>query len=196
MILHKAAPGVVRCKQASMHFVSASRLLLCALVVTLLGGCSNESKMAELKTYVDSVVSRPPGQVEPPPGFVSYVSFTYSAASLRSPFDIPVDAATAIRNQLNNQVKPDENRPKEYLESFALGALTMVGTLAKGGQTWALIKDEANNINRVTIGNYMGKSFGRIVSIAPTQIDVMEIVPTGDGGWIERPQSIVLLMPK
>ena len=121
------------------------------------------------------------------------MAFTYSAASLRSPFDIPVDAATAMRNQLNNQVKPDESRPKEYLESFTLGTLTMVGTLARKGQTWALIKDEAGNINRVAVGNHMGKNFGRIVNITPTQIDVMEIVPTGDGGWIERPQSIVII---
>ncbi len=182
--------------RARMWLVTAVRWLLCTALLSLLGGCSNDSQMTELKAYIDSVVSRPPGQIEAAPGFASYVSFTYSAASLRSPFDIPVDAATAMRNQLNNQVKPDENRSKEYLESFAIGTLSMVGTLARGGQTWALIKDEANNINRVTVGNHMGKSFGRIVSITPSQIDVMEIVPTGDGGWIERPQSIVLTTPK
>ena len=175
------------------NVVSFAKLLPMAMVLALLGSCSNETQMTELKTYIDSVVSRPPGQIEPTPGFATYVAFTYSAASLRSPFDIPVDAATAMRNQLNNQVKPDESRPKEYLESFTLGTLTMVGTLARKGQTWALIKDEAGNINRVAVGNHMGKNFGRIVNITPTQIDVMEIVPTGDGGWIERPQSIVIV---
>jgi type IV pilus assembly protein PilP len=169
-------------------------LRLSAVIVSLLvGGCSNEAKMAELRAYVESVVSRPPGQIEPLPEFVSYVAFTYSAASLRGPFDIPVDAATALRNQLNGEVKPDETRPKEYLESFALGSLSMVGTLARSGQTWALIRDETNNINRVTVGNYMGRNYGRIVAIRETQIDLMEIVPTGDGGWIERPQSITLV---
>lgn len=161
--------------------------------VLLVAGCSNGEQMIALQDYVDSVVSRPPGQIEPPPEFVSYVAFTYSAASLRGPFDIPVDAATALRNQLNSEVKPDETRPKEYLESFAIGALTMVGTLSRSGQTWALVRDETTNINRVAVGNYVGRNYGRIVAISETQIDVMEIVPTGDGGWLERPASIALV---
>ncbi len=38
----------------------------------------------------------------------------------------------------------------------------------------------------------MGRNHGRINAITDTQIDVVEIVPTGDGGWLERPQSILL----
>ena len=68
----------------------------------------------------------------------------------------------------------------------------MVGVLKRGGEAWALVRDETNNINRVTVGNYMGRNHGRISSITDTQSDVVEIVPTGDGGWLERPQSILL----
>lgn len=162
------------------------------LLLGLLASCSGDADMIETQDYVQSVISRPPGQIEPPPDFVSYVAFTYSAASLRSPFEIPIDAATALRNQQANEVKPDENRPKEYLENFAIGGLSMVGTIARGQQVWALVKDETSNINRVTIGNYLGKNHGRIVGITDTQITVIEIVPTGSGGWIERPQTIAL----
>jgi type IV pilus assembly protein PilP len=42
------------------------------------------------------------------------------------------------------------------------------------------------------VGNYIGRNDGRIVSIAERQIDVTEIVPTGDGGWIERPQTLTM----
>ena len=38
----------------------------------------------------------------------------------------------------------------------------------------------------------MGKNHGRIVEITELQINLVEIVPTGSGGWIERPQSITL----
>lgn len=175
--------------------VAVTRALLAAVLVLLVAGCSNNARMVELQDYVSSVVNRPPGQIEPPPQFVSYVAFTYSAASLRSPFDIPVDAATALRNQLNSEVKPDETRPKEGLESFALGALSMVGTLERDGQKWALILDETGRVNRVTTGNYMGRNYGRITSISDTQIAIMEIVPTGDGGWIERPTTIGMVQP-
>lgn len=164
-------------------------LVLSAL---LLSSCAGNDDMAEIQRYAQAVVSRPPGQIDPPPEFVSYVAFTYSAASLRSPFDIPIDAATALRNQQNNAVMPDENRPKEYLENFAIGALAMVGTISRGGQMWALVRDETNNVNRVTIGNYLGKNHGRIVRISDIQIDLVEIVPAGPGGWIERPQTITL----
>lgn len=154
--------------------------------------CSDNESMVELQDYVRTVVNRPPGQIEPLPEFVSYESFTYSAASLRSPFEIPVDITSQIRNQQTNDVKPDENRPREPLENYSLGSLTMTGTIARGGRTWALIRDENGLITRVTEGNYMGRNHGRIVSVSQTQIDLIEIVPTGDGGWIERPETVVL----
>ena len=179
--------------RASLRYCSvhACRLLgLCA--VLLLAACSNNSDMIELQNYVNTVINRPPGTIEPPPQFLSYEPFTYSAASLRGPFDVPVDISNAVRNQQVNEVKPDETRPREYLEDFAIGNLVMVGTLSRNAERWALIRDEANGINRVTIGNYMGRNHGRIVGISDVQIDVVEIVPTGDGGWIERPQTIPL----
>jgi type IV pilus assembly protein PilP len=168
------------------------KLLLLLLPVALVTGCSNDQQMLDAQSYVSSVVNRAPGNIDPPPEFISYVAFTYSAASLRGPFDIPVDASTVLRQQ-NNEVKPDETRPKEYLEGFAVGALNMVGTLARNGQVWALIKDDTNNISRVTLGNYMGHNYGRITAITDTRVEMVEIVPTGDGGWIERPQAIAML---
>lgn len=162
----------------------------CALLV--LGACSSNDDMIALQSYVNDVVNRPPGIIEPPPVFVTYEAFTYSAASLRSPFDVPVDITNAVRNPRSDVIKPNENRVREYLESFAIGNLVMVGTLARDGTTWALVRDETNSINRVAVGNYMGRNHGRIVGISDQQIDIMEIVPTGDGGWIERPQSVQL----
>jgi len=73
-----------------------------------------------------------------------------------------------------------------------VGSLVMVGTLERGGRTWALVRDELDNITRVTSGNYLGRNHGRIVGITEAQIDLIEIVPTGSGGWMERPQTIVM----
>jgi type IV pilus assembly protein PilP len=176
-----------------MNRLTAVVRTLCGFsCLLLLSACSGNEDMIALQNYVNTVVNRPPGAIEPPPQFLSYEPFTYSAASLRGPFDVPVDVSNAVRNQQINEVRPDESRPREYLESFALGNLVMVGTLSRQGESWALIRDETGNVNRVTIGNYMGRNHGRVVAIADLQIDVLEIVPTGDGGWIERPQTIVL----
>jgi len=164
----------------------------CLAVMLLLQSCSNNDDMLALQRYVDGVVNRPPGVIEPPPEFITYEPFTYSAANLRAPFDPPVDLSIAMQNQRANEVRPDENRPTEHLEGFALANLKMVGTLARQGQTWALIRDELGNVTRVAVGNYMGRNHGRIVAISPQQIDLVEIVPTGSNGWIERPQTVLV----
>jgi|Laugresp1bdmlbsn_1035097.scaffolds.fasta_scaffold06584_2 type IV pilus assembly protein PilP len=158
----------------------------------LLVACSGDAEMIALQNYVNEAVNRPPSAIEPLPEFVSYQAFTYSASSLRSPFDVPVDISELLNNQRSAEVRPDENRPREALENFALGALAMVGTLSRDGRTWALIRDEANNVTRITVGNYLGRNHGRIVNVTETQVELVEIVPTGDDGWIERPQTIVM----
>ena len=42
------------------------------------------------------------------------------------------------------------------------------------------------------IGNYVGRNYGRINSISETQLHIVEIVPSGSGGWMERPQTLTL----
>lgn len=162
-----------------------------ALLLTL-SACSDNAGMITLQEEVSRIVNRPPGAIEPPPEFVTYEAFTYSAASLRSPLDPPIDASTLRASQQNSEVRPDENRVPEILESFAIGNLVLVGTLELRGQRWALIRDETGNVTRIGVGNYLGRNHGRIVAISPRQVDVVEIVPTGNGGWIERPQTLML----
>ena len=147
--------------------------------------------MIALQNYVQSAINRPPSAIEPLPAFVSYEPFTYSAASLRSPFDLPIDNNELMRSR-NDEVQPDLNRTPEMLERFNLGSLVMMGTLSRGAQVWALVRDESGEISRVSIGNYMGRNHGRVSGISETQIDLVEIVPTGSGGWVERPQTVLL----
>lgn len=63
------------------------------------------------------------------------------------------------------------------------------------GQTVGLIKTPDGEIERVQLGNYMGMNQGRIIEITPTRIDLLEIVPDGRDGYIERPRSLVLIGP-
>lgn len=165
-------------------------LLLSAVLLTACNG--NSEELLAVQDYVRNVVNRPPGQIEPPPEMVSYEAFTYSAASLRSPFDIPLDVSLSALAQQSNNIQPDLNRPREPLEAFQIGTLRMRGTLARDNTIWALIMDENNDLHYVMEGNYMGRNFGRIVSITDEQINLIEIVPSGAGGWIERPQTIAL----
>ena len=88
---------------------------------------------------------------------------------------------------------PDFDRPKELLEEFSIDALTMVGTLSRpGNKLFSLIRDNKAGIHRVSIGNYMGRNHGRVVEITDIKIDVVELIPDGEEGWVERPRAIVL----
>jgi type IV pilus assembly protein PilP len=167
------------------------RAIFFPLVLFVLAACSgNNEAMIEVQNYVSSVVNRPPGRIEAPPEMISYEAFTYSAASLRGPFDIPLAVSLAALREQSSDIQPDLNRTREALEAFAIGTLEMRGIMSRNSTIWALIQDENNNLHYVTEGSYMGRNHGRVISISETQIDLIEIVPSGAGGWIERPQTI------
>lgn len=154
-------------------------------------GCSFGDDHADLRAYVEQVKATPQGAIEPLPPLRTYDAYVYNVTAMRSPFDAPVEVKEIIQSS-DPQVKPDFGREKEYLETFALDSLAMVGTLQKEGRFWALVKDGVGGINRVTVGNYLGKDHGKIVSASPTQIDLIEIVSDGLGGWLQRPRTLKL----
>jgi len=158
-----------------------------------MAGCSgNTEEMIAMQNYVSGIVNRPPGRIEPLPEFVSYEAFTYSAAGMRGPFDIPLDITLLQRQQQGVEIRPDETRRREPLEQIAIGDLRMVGTLSRDNVFWVLIQDNNENIHWVTEGSYLGRNHGRVVASSETQLNIIEIVPSGAGGWIERPQVITL----
>ena len=67
-----------------------------------------------------------------------------------------------------------------------------MGTLTKAGRLHSLIDDGQGKVTAVTIGNYMGKNYGKIITASESQIEVMEIVADGSSGWVERPRIIKL----
>ena len=90
-------------------------------------------------------------------------------------------------------VEPDLSRPKQYLEGFSLDALAMVGTITKPSNPLeALIEDPTGSVTRVRVGSYMGRNFGRVVEVSSDQIALVEIVPDGQDGWVERSRNISL----
>ena len=89
-------------------------------------------------------------------------------------------------------VRPDFNRPREFLEQFSLDTLRMVGTLRMNGRTYGLIQTQDGLVHRVLPSNRLGQSDGRITAIEEGKISLIEIVTDGMGGFIERPAAIAL----
>ncbi len=167
-----------------------SLLVFYLFCVLGLVGCG-QSQQQDLIDFMEETKRRPKGQIEPLPTFSPYQPFAYSAMTLRSPFEkpIPVDESAAKGGRA---VAPDLTREKEFLEGFNITSLKMVGTITKSGQLWALIDNGENSVVPATIGNYLGMNHGKIISTAPSQIEVMEIVADGSNGWVERPRIIKL----
>lgn len=167
---------------------------LVALVLPLvLWGCSDGSEMAKLKRKLEEIKERPRGRIEPPPEFKPIATFSYSAHQLRSPFSPPVEEQDKAKVPKGKQVEPDFARSKEYLERFSIESLNMVGTITRSGEPLqALVKDPSGTVNRVVKGDHMGKNFGKVTEVTESRITVVEIVPDGEDGWVERPRTIRL----
>lgn len=167
------------------------RLAFCSLLLASLVGCGSNNDFADLQAYMDEVRTRPKGSIEPLPKFQPYEAFTYSAAALRSPFQPPVKIDIVNRQKGTQEIKPDETRVKQFLEGFNIEVFEMVGTLSNEGGMFALVRG-AGGVHRVKVGDYLGRNHGRIVAINEAKVDVIEIVPDGEGGWLERPRSLSL----
>jgi type IV pilus assembly protein PilP len=170
---------------------SKNALIAASLSVLALVGCS-DSGFQDLDDFMAEKKARPGGHIDPIPAFKAYKAFTYSAAGMRSPFERPVEVKEITRLQAATNVKPDKNRTKEYLEQFSLDSLKMVGSLEQADTVWVLMQDRDGGVHRVKKGNYLGHNHGQIYEVADAYISVIEIVPNGVDGWVERPRTIKL----
>ena len=169
-----------------------TRILVTSAVLLLLAGCGGGNDFQDLQAFMDEVDARPKGAIEPLPPFQRVPPFAYEAGTMRSPFEPPVVVKRVERNPGGPKVTPDFNRVKEFLEQYNIGQLSMVGTLAQGGVQFGLIRDQDGGVHRVQIGDFMGTDHGKVLAIGDTSIELIEIVPDGIGGWVERERSVLL----
>lgn len=166
---------------------------LCGAIATLLllAGCargitSSPGDAPNLEKWIADVRARPAPPLEPLPVMQQFETFEYAAQTLRDPF------SDAWSNSDSGGMRPDPNRRKETLEQYPLDSLDMVGTIGRGAGLIALVMAPDKVTHRVRPGAYMGQSDGRITGVREDRIELVELVPDGAGGWLERPASIAL----
>jgi type IV pilus assembly protein PilP len=155
--------------------------LLCAC-----GGANDD-----LRANNHEVKARPGGRIEPLPPVQPAPTFAYEPGTRRSPF-MPDEPQRRVSNDPNAVEGPDRNRPREFLEQFPLDTLSMVGTLADRRASFGLVQTTDGLVHRVAVGNHMGQNYGRIVAISDSEIQLVEIISDGLGGYLERPAAIGL----
>ena len=145
----------------------------------VLSGCYGGNGYDDLDAFMSDIQAKPKGKVEPLPAFRSYEVFSYSASSLRSPFEPPVKISL-VRNQSNSNIKPDPERVKQYLEQFEFDSFSMVGSISNDKGLWGLVRGE-DGVHRIQVGDYLGRNHGRITYIDDAEIRLMEIIPRRSG---------------
>ena len=78
------------------------------------------------------------------------------------------------------------------MEGFSLDTLKMVGTFKVGNNFYGLVQSKDGLVHKVQPGNYMGQNDGKVTEITGGRISLVEIIPDGLGGYIERPASLAL----
>lgn len=159
--------------------------------VLMLGACGAnheelqqwmEQQRREVRPNVTPL--QPPKKFDPQP---------YQSAQSVEPFSVQ-KLTVAIKQearQPSSLLAGELNRRKEPLEAYPLDSMRMVGSLAKNGQPFALLKVD-NLLYQVKVGDYLGQNYGRITKIAETEIALREIVQDAAGEWIERAGSLQL----
>jgi len=169
-------------------YLKPNTILLSLIAGPVLTGCSQS--VDDLYAYIDQAKSAYVGSVKPIPQFKPYESFTYSATELRDPFEAAIDLEDEA--ETDDLLSPDKSRPKQPLEAFPLDTLRMVGVLEQGDNLWGLIEDPKQVVHRVKVGDYLGQNEGAITGISEGEIFLVEIIPDGVGGYIERDASIAI----
>ena len=89
-------------------------------------------------------------------------------------------------------LRPSSRRNREFLEGFSLDTLRMVGTFKVRGSFYGLVQSKDGLVHKVQPGNYLGQNDGKVTEITGGKISLVEIIPDGLGGYIERPASLAL----
>jgi type IV pilus assembly protein PilP len=171
--------------------MSRARLLLIGLAV-IAAGCAQD--MSDLEDYALEVKARTSKNIEPIPQPKPYEPFVYEPGDRRDPFLAILQSREAALAGAGGAgaIKPDFDRPKEPLEEFPLDSLRMVGTITMQQRAYALVRAPDSVVHRVSVGDHVGQNYGKITGISETEVVLMEIIPDGLGGYIQRPASVAL----
>lgn len=166
--------------------------ILLVIFCVFSSGCVNQKKRLEAEAFIEDLDEQPVAPIEPLPEVTPYVSYTYTASTIRSPFT-PSKPETQQRKVVaTDGIHPDLNRRKEPLENYSIDSLKMVGTIEKESHIWALVQDPEGTVYRVTKGSYMGQNHGRVESISENKMQLTEIIPEPSGGWKYRKAQIMM----
>lgn len=159
--------------------------------IALLAGCSADHD--ELRAWMEQQRREAKPNVPPLQAPKRFDPQPYTAAQAVEPFSTQ-KLSVALKQearQPNSLLAAELNRRKEPLESYPLDSMSMVGSVNREGQPFALLRVD-NLLYQVKVGDHLGQNYGRIMKIAETEIVLRELVMDAGGEMIERPATLQL----
>ncbi len=161
--------------------------LACALLLTACG----ESDVQQVRSWMKDVEAHTAPTVKPLPEPKTFVPFAYAAGDALDPFNASKLLTELAKSRPGGTQAPDQNRRKEFLESFPLDAMKMVGTIEKNNVVLGLLQID-RTVYQVKKGQYVGQNYGLITGVSDDAITVREIVQDAAGDWVERMSKLEL----
>lgn len=166
-----------------------SSLLL--MIPLMLLGCAAEEHQ-DLREWMREEARGMKGKVAPLPEITAFPVVAYETETLTPPF---APGKIVTQEVAVDKTAPDRARPQQPLEIFPLEDLKVMGIIMAGNVPYALIQTPPpNKPKHVRVGEYMGRSFGRITAITRDSVTVLESVKDANGAWVA--QEKVLTVPK
>jgi type IV pilus assembly protein PilP len=169
----------------------ATALTLLGAMLVSVSGCGGQDD--DLKVWAERARRAEEPKVPPLPEPLRFEPAPYTVASELDPFN-PQKLASALAASASRPsalLAAELERRREPLEAYPLDAISMVGSVMKGGQRFALLKVD-KLLYRAGLSEYMGPNYGKIVQISETEVVVREIVQDATGDWVERNSTLQL----
>jgi type IV pilus assembly protein PilP len=166
------------------------RKLLLLLPLLLLGCAAEEHQ--DLREWMREEAKGMRGKVAPLPEITAFPVVAYETETLTPPF---APGKIVTLEAVADKTAPDRTRPQQPLEIFPIEDLKVVGVIMAGNVPFALIQTPPpNKPKHVRVGEYMGRSFGKITAITRDGLTVLETVKDVNGAWVEQERQ--LMVPK
>jgi type IV pilus assembly protein PilP len=172
----------------ALHRLIAAGL---AAALLLLAGCSAEQ--GELQAWMDQQRREAKPKVPPLTPPKKFDPEPYTNAQAVDPFSTQ-KLSVALKQearQPSSLLSAEMNRRKEPLEAYPIDSMAMVGSVARQGKPFALLRVD-NLLYQVKVGDYLGQNYGRITRMSETEVVLREVVQDASGEWIERSSSLQL----
>lgn len=158
------------------------RALSLALLPWLLAGCDGSGPYGDLRIYMDGVkarqkvdVNKEKPQVQIPKAVV------YDGNMRRSPFAEGVVTTATPKAAVTNP-----------LQAYSLTMLRLLGTVTEKGETVAYITAPDNMVYRIQVGDIIGDRHGKVITIQPGNVNVMELDADNPNEQMQRVVSLKL----